>query len=77
MLCTLRRVYQVIFWGAGTAGVRRTFKSRASLQFYMRRKYGAGVWRQSGCVLEVKQPFSGEWAGVGYIEAATLTEWCD
>jgi hypothetical protein len=77
MLCTLSKVYQVVFWGQGTEGTRRTFKSRASLQFYMRRKYGAGQWRQTGAVLEVLQPYSGEWAGVGYIEAASRLLWCD
>lgn len=77
MLCTIQKCYLVIFWQQGTDGVPRTFKSRASLQFHMRRKYGAGQWRQTGAVLEVLQPFSGAWVAVGYIEAASRLLWCD
>lgn len=77
MLCTLAKVYDVHFWGAGSGDQRREFKNRASLQFYMRRRYGAGQWRQTGAILEVLQPYSRSWAAVGYIYALTVPQWCD
>ena len=77
MLCTLRKYFYVVFWGQTSGDTRRSFKSRAALQFFMRRRYGAGQWRQEGALLEVRQPFSGTWAAVGYISEIHDIEWQD
>lgn len=77
MLGTLAPCYVVAFFKDGLKADPRTFKSRASLQFHMRRHFGAGNWRQDGCFLMARMPYSGDWAAVAYIESAPRWVWCD
>lgn len=69
MMVRSRTRYEVHFFGEGLGVPIHTFLSRVSLQFYMRYHYGAGIWRQTGNLLEVRQSYSGLWRAVGYIRA--------
>jgi len=55
----------------------RDYKSRESLQFALRRRYGAGKWRVRGSRLEVKAPLSGSWLLAGHVCAFKDYEWLD
>ena len=77
MLCTVSKSYAVYFFGAAPGVQRREYKDRTALQFAMRRRFGAGMWRIRGDYVETRLPYSGAWLKAAHLTEAPRYEWAD
>ena len=77
MLCTLRKCWSLCWYQGHGPGGLRVYKSRASLQFAIRRRLGAGQWKQVGCQIYARMPFTGDWEPVAWCEPMPTIEWAE
>ena len=53
------------FRSSGLIAGTEAFKTRRHVQWRLRKRFGKGNWRVRGQHIEVRQPYSREWAEVG------------